>query len=105
MGIQEQSSGLGVGRDTLEQGESIAAAITDLCRELRWTEEWIDGDDLLEESCDRSVTVPEDESEIREILPTTAQLRQGILASFRIRELLHELIEFLDRDPGLLLLL
>lgn len=49
MRVQEELACLVVTGDALKKGESIADAVGGSGGELRWVEEWVDGNDFLEE--------------------------------------------------------
>lgn len=47
--IQEERAGLAVTSNALQQSQRVADAVRGGSRQLRWVEEWVDRDNLLQE--------------------------------------------------------
>jgi hypothetical protein len=104
--IQEEASGIVVRGHTLQQGQSIAHPVRGRGRELAGIQERVDRDDFLQQarhhacmtisshsSLDAGLTetVPQNQSQLRHLLPLLAQLQQRLLARLVLEQL---------RDPG-----
>ena len=87
MGVEEEAAGVGMRRDTLQEGQSVTHAIAGVGGKGGRGEEWVDTDDLLEEGGDCADRMPQDGGEVREGLALFGQLEEDALALVVINEL------------------
>lgn len=84
--VEEQCAGLVVGGHALEEGQSIADPVGGGSGELGGVEKGVDGYDLLDEGGHDAKGVPQDQRELRDLLPLLAELKEGLLARVLVEQ-------------------
>jgi hypothetical protein len=79
--IQKEPSCLVVTSNTLQQSQGIADSVRGCGGQLAWVEQWIDRDDLLQQTGHDTKAVPQNQSQFGYLFALLAEFHEGSLSS------------------------
>mmetsp|Transcript_22030 Transcript_22030/g.46430 ORF Transcript_22030/g.46430 Transcript_22030/m.46430 type:complete len:271 (-) Transcript_22030:252-1064(-) len=97
---QKWLSGIGMRCDALQQCQCIADTVGRVGGQGRRSQQWVNGDDFLQECRDGARRVPQNRSQIGEGFSLFGQFQEDHLAAFRIRQLQHQRQQFVHSSTA-----